>query len=111
MSSALRPPTTLRLPEGRRIHASTTKSLLAYTASGCRNGANRWRVVGTAFCHDRRDEPLPRRAIFSGSDGQGLALECRLIRWPHPDAAQFMRSGTSFETPSALLRTRSEGKA
>src|ERR1700727_1669953 len=55
MSSALRPPTTPRLPEGRRIPASTTKSLLAYTASGCRNGGNRQRLVATAFCHDRRN--------------------------------------------------------
>src|SRR3984885_486563 len=83
MSGALRPPTTPRLPEGRRIPASTTKSLLAYTASGCRNGANRQRLVATAFCHDRRNGPLPGRTISSGSNGQGVVSECPV----HPPAS------------------------
>ena len=57
--SASPPPTIQRQPEDRRIPASTMKSLLAYTASGCRNGAARWRAVATAFCHDLRGGPRP----------------------------------------------------
>ena len=48
---------------GRPIPASTTKSLPAYTASNCRNGASLWRSVAPASSRDRWDGPSSPGAI------------------------------------------------
>ena len=66
-------------PEGRPIPASTTKSLLAYTASGCRNGASRSRPVAPAFCHDRRTGRCPGGRVSGSKRHSGVLMQRKVL--------------------------------